>query len=83
MLAECSAHFLCRFYMTSLLWYRPIRDDSVHEVVFVYTFLTTLVKIRGIRCSLDIRAVLEIALDCVVDCKYPYKHKVVMFRAPK
>jgi len=25
----------------------------------------------------------EIALDCAVDCKYPYKHKVVMFRAPK
>ena len=26
---------------------------------------------------------LEIALDCVVDCKYFYKHKAVMFRAPK
>ncbi len=26
---------------------------------------------------------LEIALDCVFDCKYPYEHKKVIFSIPK
>lgn len=43
----------------------------------------TLVKIKEIRCSLDIPIGLEIALDCVFDSKYPYEHKEVIFSTPK
>ncbi len=39
--------------------------------------------LRGIRCSLDFPSGLEIALDCVFDCKYPYEHKEVIFSTPK
>ncbi len=42
-----------------------------------------LILLIWIRCSLDMPAGLEIALDCVVDCNYLYKHKMVIISTPK
>ncbi len=44
----------------------PGQPRLVAPIVIPFIFL------RGIRCSLDFSSGLEIALDCVFDCKYPY-----------
>ncbi len=51
--------------------------------VWLLLIVIPFIFLRGIRCSLDFSSGLEIALDCVFDCKYPYEHKEVIFSTRK